>query len=82
MEKQATSEAWVTLPRAEEMPPQQGGYNFGFVPNMRRLIASHPQIGQKFSALFGQIMFQPGKLERREREMVAGVAAAAQDCYY
>jgi AhpD family alkylhydroperoxidase len=27
-------------------------------------------------------MFGPGALSRREREMVAGVAAAAQDCFY
>jgi AhpD family alkylhydroperoxidase len=27
-------------------------------------------------------MFAPGALTRQEREMIAGVAAAAQDCYY
>jgi len=35
-----------------------------------------------FAALFGQIMFAPGRLDRREREMVAAVATAAQDCHY
>jgi len=27
-------------------------------------------------------MFEPGHLSRQEREMVAAVAAAAQDCQY
>jgi hypothetical protein len=31
---------------------------------------------------FATIMFGPGALSRPEREMVAGVAAAAQDCFY
>jgi AhpD family alkylhydroperoxidase len=32
--------------------------------------------------LLRQIMFEPGNLNRQEREMVAAVASAAQDCYY
>jgi AhpD family alkylhydroperoxidase len=32
--------------------------------------------------LYRQIMFEPGQLSRQEREMVAAVTAAAQDCYY
>ena len=38
--------------------------------------------GGAFGALFGEIMFAPGDLSRAEKEMVAGVAAAAQDCFY
>ena len=49
---------------------------------MTRLILAHPRIGRAFAALFAQIMFAPGHLERREREMIAAVAAAAQDCRY
>ena len=49
---------------------------------MGRLIAAHASIGQAFGNLFMQIMFAPGHLSRAEREMVAGVAAAAQDCHY
>jgi Carboxymuconolactone decarboxylase family. len=48
---------------------------------MGRLQATHPPIGRAFSALFRQIMFEPGSLRRQEREMVAAVTAAAQDCY-
>jgi alkylhydroperoxidase/carboxymuconolactone decarboxylase family protein YurZ len=59
-----------------------GQYDFGFVPAMGRLIMAHPQIAPAFGALFAQIMFAPGALERREREMVAAVATVAQDCFY
>ena len=57
-------------------------YDFGFVPAMVRLVAAHDGIAPFFGALFQQIMFAPGSLERREREMIAAVAAAAQDCRY
>ncbi|HEY7295734.1 MAG TPA: carboxymuconolactone decarboxylase family protein [Dehalococcoidia bacterium] len=79
--------AWVNLPSAAELeasapPGTRGGYDFGFVTNMGRLLRAHPRFGQPFLALFGQVMFAPGALSRREREMVAAVAAGAQDCTY
>ncbi len=50
---------------------------------MARLIITHRRIGPAYSQLFAQIMFSPeGKLDRAEREMVAAVAAAGQDCHY
>jgi alkylhydroperoxidase/carboxymuconolactone decarboxylase family protein YurZ len=49
---------------------------------MMRLVAAHERIAPFFGALFQQIMFAPGHLDRREREMIAAVAAAAQDCHY
>jgi hypothetical protein len=82
-------EAWVRMPSDEEVLARLRSagvshpYDFGFFPAMGRLIAAHPRIGAAFGALFTQIMFAPeGRLERREREMVAAVAAAAQDCHY
>jgi len=82
-------DAWVAMPSEAElramMPPGQAAanpYDFGFLPAMTRLILAHPRIGRAFAALFAQIMFAPGHLERREREMIAAVAAAAQDCRY
>ena len=75
-------EAWVSIepdPGAVRSGP---GYNFGFVAAMGRLVSAHPRIAPHFGRLFGAIMFEPGVLERREREMVAAVAAAAQDCHY
>ena len=64
-------------------PSSRRGYNFGFVANMGRLLRAHPRIGRRFLGLFAEIMFAPeGALDRREREMIAAVAAAAQDCHY
>jgi hypothetical protein len=87
MATQTVPEAWVRIPTEEEMrasaPPGGAGvYQFGFIPAMSRLIAVHDQIGPAFGNLYMQIMFAPGHLSRKEREMVAGVAASAQDCHY
>ena len=49
---------------------------------MTRLLLAHATIGPAFRALYAQVMFKPGSLSRSEREMVAAVAAAAQDCFY
>ncbi|MGI8925526.1 MAG: carboxymuconolactone decarboxylase family protein [Tepidiformaceae bacterium] len=78
-------EAWVTIPSEEQVRARGlsgGGYDFGFVAAMGRLVSSHPRIAPHFGRLFGEIMFVPGALSRQEREMVAAVAAAAQDCHY
>lgn len=84
-------EAWVSIPSNEALaamrppgapPAARHPYDFGFMPAMGRLIVAHPRIGGPFAVLFSQIMFAPGKLDRREREMVAAVSAAAQDCHY
>jgi uncharacterized peroxidase-related enzyme len=57
-------------------------YDFGFVGEMSVLMNAHPLIGPALAELFMQVMFAPGALTRPEREMVAAVAAAAQDCNY
>ena len=81
-------EAWVNIPTEEQLraslPPgsRAGNYDFGYLPAMGRLQASHKAIGPLFGALYRQVMFGPGELDRQEREMVAAVAAAAQDCRY
>ncbi|GAB4332427.1 MAG: hypothetical protein Kow0010_18300 [Dehalococcoidia bacterium] len=76
-------EAWVEVPPASTYRPTGGPYDFGFAPAMGRLMAAHPRIGAAFGRLFVEVMFSPeGVLTRREREMVAAVAAAAQDCRY
>ncbi len=84
------SEAWVNIPSSEALaasrpaasPGARHPYDFGFLPAMARLVIAHPRIGAQFAALFQQVMFAPGRLDRREREMVAAVTAAAQDCRY
>jgi alkylhydroperoxidase/carboxymuconolactone decarboxylase family protein YurZ len=76
--------AWIELPSEEEMKAgaQRRNYDFGFVTGMSRLLRAHGPIGEAFGALYAQIMFAPGHLDRDEREMVAAIAAAAQDCHY
>jgi hypothetical protein len=81
-------EAWVRIPTQAEAIAGAAGrgddhpYSLGFVPAMGRLLGAHPRIGAAFQALYGEIMFAPGRMTRAEREMVAGVAAAAQFCHY
>ena len=81
-------EAWVQIPTEEEVAAKltpdekRGGYDSGFIPAMGRLLLTHDRIGPAFGALFREIMFEPGCLTRQEREMVATVTAAAQDCHY
>ena len=87
MDASEPRDAWVRMPSEAEIRPRFAAfgpypYDFGFLPAMGRLILAHPRIGPAFGALFHQIMFAPGALDRREREMIAGVAAAAQDCFY
>ena len=83
-----TLEAWVAIPTEDEhrasLPPgaRAGNYDFGYLPAMGRLQAKHKAIGPMFGALYREVMFGPGELDRQEREMVAAVSAAAQDCRY
>jgi uncharacterized peroxidase-related enzyme len=69
--------------------PSRGGrklfvrpYDYGFVGEMSVLMKAHPLIGPALAELFMPVMFAPGALARPEREMIAAVAAAAQDCHY
>ena len=88
MKQSNVREAWVRIPTEEErrsqLPPgaQASAYGFEFIPAMARLMAVHDKIGPALGALLKQIMFEPGNLSRQEREMVAAVASAAQDCQY
>ena len=78
--------AWIALPTEDEVRAAYKGqaktYDFGFVAAMSRLLMAHDEIGPLFRSLFREIMFGEGHLSRREREMVAAVASAAQGCYY
>lgn len=76
--------AWIRLPSTEEMRKLPGKplYDYGVVAAMSRLLVAHARIGATFVGLFTEIMFGAGALARPEREMVAAVAASAQDCEY
>ena len=79
--------AWVAVPSEAEV---RGGmpadtrhpYDFGFLPAMSRLSRAHPRFAGPLAALSREILFNPGHLARYEREMIAAIAAAAQDCHY
>ena len=79
-------EAWVRLPTEDELrqagPGGGSPYNFGFVSAMGKLMSAHPGIAPSFRAHFKAVMFGPGVLSRAEREMVAAVTSAAQECFY
>ncbi len=55
---------------------------YGFIPAMTRLLLAHEALGETFRNHYVRVMFEPGALSRAEREMVAAVASAAQDCFY
>jgi alkylhydroperoxidase/carboxymuconolactone decarboxylase family protein YurZ len=78
---------FIALPSDEELQArmasgQRSPYDFGFISGMGRLLSAHPRIGPAMQRAFAEIMFAPGALDRAEREMVAAVASAAQDCEY
>jgi alkylhydroperoxidase/carboxymuconolactone decarboxylase family protein YurZ len=79
-------EPFIALPTEAELRARPGGpstpYDFGFIGDMSRLLAAHQRIGPAIKRAFAEIMFAPGALDRAEREMVAAVASAAQDCEY
>ncbi len=81
-------DAWISIPTEDERraqyPPgtKVGNYDFGFIPAMGRLLATHDRIGPAFLALSKEVMHNPEYLSRQECEMVAAVTAAAQDCHY
>jgi len=80
-----TKEAWVAIPSEEDLgwrADSGDGYAFSFLPAMGRLIMAHPSIGPAFVQMLSTVMFGPGALTRSERELVATVSAAAQDCFY
>ena len=87
MSEHEQPDAWVRMPSEEEarsrLPADlKTPYNFEFLPNMTRLLMAHERIGKTFRRHYSQVMFHHGFLERREQELVAAVAAAAQDCHY
>ena len=83
------SDAWVDLIAADELarrmatnPNARSLYDFGFVANMARLMRTHPRMAATWGAHFLAVMDEGGALTRPEKEMVAAVASAAQDCHY
>jgi hypothetical protein len=86
MTNRVTRQAWVDLVSDEDAYTERARgdpYDFGFALGMSKLIMAHPRIARLWGPLYAEIMFaEAGAWSRTEREMVAAVAAAAQDCRY
>ena len=86
MTSEEHAEPWIDLADIEftrdQLRKRDVSYDGDYVPNMSRLLAAHTDIGPHFSQLYDQVMKRPGQLSPREREMIATVTAAAQDCFY
>jgi hypothetical protein len=81
--------AWVDMVPKEELarrmagaPPGSTLYDFGFIGNMSQLMRTHTRLAATWGPHFLAVMGEGGHLSRMEKELVAAVAAAAQDCHY
>jgi alkylhydroperoxidase/carboxymuconolactone decarboxylase family protein YurZ len=54
----------------------------GKVFNILKAMSLRPAVLQASIALYREIMFGESGLSRKERELLATVASAAQDCHY
>lgn len=78
-----SADAWVELPSRDLLQQLGVEGSHGFIPQMFRLVAAHPRVARRFAALSQEVMRgEPSALTVAEREMVAAVTAAAQDCFY
>ena len=89
MAHQERPEAWVKLPSDAEAHAAVGGETLpyetlmgGVVLRITRLILAHRLLGKALLNHIKVVMFGPGALSRAEREMVAAVTSAAQNCHY
>ena len=88
MSTEQVREAWVRIPTEEEMRAQSApgtrtaSDDYGFVPAMARLLATHDRIGTAFTGLSREVMHNSEFLSQQECEMIAAISSAAQDCHY
>jgi alkylhydroperoxidase family enzyme len=54
----------------------------GKVYNIVRSMSPNPAVLRQSMKLYGAIMFGPSGLTRQERELLATVVSAANECYY
>jgi uncharacterized peroxidase-related enzyme len=54
----------------------------GKVYNIVRSMSLAPEVLRRSMELYREIMFGPSSLSRQERELLATVVSAANECYY
>jgi alkylhydroperoxidase family enzyme len=54
----------------------------GKVYNIVRSMSLAPEVLRRSMELYREIMFGPSRLSRQERELLATVVSAANECYY
>lgn len=71
-------EATGRLKKLYDEAIQRAGRVFGIV----RTMSLQPSVLDASMTLYGRVMFGPGPLTRRQREMLAVVVSRANDCHY
>ncbi len=54
----------------------------GWIPNILKSTTIRPDITRGWVPFFNTLMYGPSGLKRTQREMIAVVVSAANDCYY
>lgn len=54
----------------------------GWIPNILKSTTIRPDVTRGWVSLFNTVMYGPSGLKRTQREMIAVVVSAANDCYY
>lgn len=86
-EERPEPRAWVEMlseDQARRVLPESYGYDHGLLPSFFRLVQTHERIGDVFWPLQAAVMQggEDSELSQRDRELIAVVAAVAQDCEY
>ena len=54
----------------------------GWIPNILKATTIRPDITRGWVPFFNTLMYGPSGLQRTQREMIAVVVSAANDCHY
>lgn len=66
------------------LPPEGEGASkhVAPVPNIVRIHDMHPGMPRRFHDMFRELMYRSGPLHRWQRELIATVVSAENDCHY
>ena len=80
--------SWLRVPGEQEVPPEVAEIweapreKLGFVPNVLRIFALRPRHLLGWWSYYDELLRGESGLTRAEREMIAVVVSAANDCHY